>query len=193
MAISSIRDLANYSGWRSRLLPAHFDGRMFHVESGSVESGRAIVLHEFPKRDVPYAEDMGKRAEEFSVRGYIIQYPKDTGVPLYSRNYTLARDQLRARLQQGGAGTLQLPMIEPMSVVCSRARLTEEERLGGYCVFDMSFVEQGASPLTPVVDPTQSLVKASQDLRQTVIQAISQPQVSATPRLSTAVSGGRPF
>jgi len=81
MAISTIRDLS--SPWRAKLMPANFDTFMFHCESGSRENGRRIVTHEFLKKDLPYSEDMGRRAIEFSVRGYIIQYPTDTGVPLY--------------------------------------------------------------------------------------------------------------
>jgi prophage DNA circulation protein len=191
--IATIRDLSRFSGWRSKLLPAHFAGRLFHVETGSRENGRSIVLHEFPKKDFPYAEDMGKRAVEFTVRGYCIQYPMDTSIPLYMRDYTVARDQLVARLEQGGAGQLQLPMMLPMMVACSRYRLTEEQRFGGYCVFDMSFVEQGASPFTPTVDPTENLVKASQALKDQVVASISRSRVSPRPILTGRVSGGVPF
>ena len=62
MAVSTIRDLAQSSTnpggspWRARLLPAHFDGCMFHVEAGSQEGGRRIVTHEFPKKDLTYYE-----------------------------------------------------------------------------------------------------------------------------------------
>jgi prophage DNA circulation protein len=145
---------------------------LFHVESGSMENGRSIVLHEFPKRDTPYAEDMGRRAVEFAVRGYCIQYPSDTGVSLYMKDYTIARDLLRDRLETGGAGALQLPMFPPVVVTCSRYRLTEEERFGGYCVFDMTFVEQGASPFTNVSDPTSALMAESIKMRAQIKAAL---------------------
>lgn len=183
--IATIRDLASVSDrfglispWRTKLLPAHFDGKQFHVESGSRESGRSIVLHEFPKSDTPYAEDMGRRASEFSVRGYIIQYPANTGATLYQRDYTIARNELVERLEAGGSGQIQLPMMIPMIVTCSRFRLSEEERYGGYCVFDMTFVEQGASPYQAVVDPTEQLVRRSQELRGAVLGAITRASVS---------------
>jgi prophage DNA circulation protein len=165
---------------------------LFPVESGGVESGRSIVMHEFPKRDVPYAEDMGKRAIEVSVRGYIIQYPQETTIPLYKRDYTEARDQLRERLDQGGAASLQLPMIAPLVVTCSRYRLTEEERYGGYCVFDMSFVEQGVAPFIPAVDPTEALIQKSKELRSNILDQIKMARVSAKPlsRSRQLSSGG---
>src|SRR5262245_29611789 len=128
MAVASIRDLAAVEPWRNRLMPAHFDTFMFHCESGSRENGRRIVTHEFPKKEYPYSEDLGKRAVEFTVRGYIVQFVTDTSIPLYRRDYTDARNALQARLETGVPGSLQLPLQAPMVVVCSRYRLTEEER-----------------------------------------------------------------
>jgi prophage DNA circulation protein len=171
MAVTNIRDLP--SPWRTRLLPAHFDGFLFHCEAGSRENGRRIVTHEFPKKELPYSEDMGKRATEFSVRGYIIQFVTDTGSPLYQRDYTFPRDALQSRLEEGRSGNLQLPLQFPMLVRCSRYRLTEEDRLGGYCVFDMSFVELGAPPFAPSPSSYQNLVQQSQNLRAEVLAAIT--------------------
>jgi prophage DNA circulation protein len=197
MPVASIRDLAQISPWRWRLLPAHFDGYMFHVESGSRESGRRIVTHEFPKKDLPYSEDMGRRAIEFSVRGYIIQFVGDANMGLvaknniYQRDYTQARDLLQQRLDTAGPGPLQLPLAAPIMVVCTRYRLTEEERAGGYCVFDMGFVELGASPFQPQPDATGNLSAQSQALAARVQQVMSGIETkaraisAATPRMIT--------
>jgi prophage DNA circulation protein len=173
MAIATIRDLAQISPWRQKLLPAHFDGKLFHVEAGSMESGRRIVTHEFPKKDIPYSEDMGKKATEFTVRGYIIQFLYDTGVDLYRRDYTKARNLLQERLDTGGYGTLQLPMMRPMTVVCSRYRMTEEERTGGYVTFDMTFVELGAPPFKQTVNATSNLIAQSEALKSQIVAVLS--------------------
>jgi len=127
------------------MMPAKFRDCRFHVETAVRESGRRIVPHEFPKRDLPYAEDMGRRQREFTVRGYIIVYPRDLqgpGLDLYAKNYIPARDKLIAALETEGPAVLQLPLL------CTRYRVTEESRLGGYCVFDMSFTEYGKAPAT---------------------------------------------
>jgi prophage DNA circulation protein len=126
-----------------------FRNARFHVDTGVRESGRRIVPHEFPKRDVPYAEDMGRRAREFTVRAYIIVYPMERAAdahPLHKRNYIPARDALIAALETEGPAELQLPLLGVLNVACSRYRITEEDKLGGYCVFDMSFVEYGQAP-----------------------------------------------
>jgi prophage DNA circulation protein len=146
--VGSISDIHN--PWRDALVPASFDGNEFFVDVGAKEGGRRLVVHQFPKKDVPYTEDMGRRATEFTVRGYCIQSSRQP-------DYRPARDALQERLDKGGPGQLQLPTMRPMSVACQRYRLTEEERLGGYCVFDMQFVEAGTSPSKPSASPQAQL------------------------------------
>ena len=124
-----IRDIHN--PWRDALLPASFKNVEFHVESASEDNGRRIVVHEFPKKESPYAEDMGRRAFGYMVRGYCISYMVDTDIQLYQRDYRVPRDLLRDALDSGGYGWLQLPTMQPVRVVCDRYRLTEETRFGG--------------------------------------------------------------
>jgi len=160
--------------WRDALLPASFRGEMFHVESGGRENGRRIVLHEFPKRDIPYPEDMGKRAIAWTVRGYCIVYPFVTTIPLYQRDYRIPRDRLITALEKEGPATLQLPTIDPMTVVCQSYRWSEEERLGGYCVFDMQFVEYGDPlPLLDQPSSTPQLVAQSQAMKVQVLAMLA--------------------
>jgi prophage DNA circulation protein len=153
--MGSISDIHN--PWRDDLVPASFDGNEFFVDVGGREGGRRLVVHQFPKKDIPYTEDMGRRATEFTVRGYCIQSSQQ-------RDYRPARDALQRRLDAGGPGDLQLPTMKPMKVACLRYRLTEEERLGGYCVFDMQFVEAGAQPFKPSASPQQQLAQKASAL-----------------------------
>ena len=44
------------------LRPASFRGVAFEVESHSESGGRRVELHEYPLRDTPYAEDLGKKS-----------------------------------------------------------------------------------------------------------------------------------
>jgi prophage DNA circulation protein len=149
--------------WRDALLPASFRGAFFHVEAGSREGGRRIVMHEFPKRNTPYAEDMGRKAVTFTVRAYCIAYPFDTQRTLYQRDYRRPRDILLNALEQEGAGILQLPLLPAMKVVVMQFRLTEEEKTGGYCIFDISFGEAG-QVIKPDDDTRYAVIQASNDL-----------------------------
>jgi len=174
--VASIRDLHN--PWRDDLLPARFRGSaFFHVEQGAIQSGRRIVVHQFPKRDYPYAEDMGREAREFSVRGYCISFPYDTDIPLYQRDYRVARNILINALEQEGYGELQLPTYpatpqSPIMVTCPSYRVTEEQRSGGYCVIDMKFVEQGIPPEVPGPDGQWAVVSRSKYLRDLMVSTL---------------------
>ena len=167
--------------WRDELQPASFRGKMFHVEAGSKESGRHVVVHEFPKRDFPYSEDMGRRTMEFSVRGYIITFPLDTDDPLGKRDYRIARDALIVALEQRGPAVLQLPTIAPFTVMCPQYRWSEEERAGGFCTFDMTFVEYGVAPSTTAPSTQDSIKQNSENLRQRVLAMMSGTEQALRP------------
>lgn len=149
-----------HNPWRDGLLPASYDGNEFFVDVGSRESGNRLVVHQFPKKDQPYTENMGRRAIEFRVRGYVIQSARRP-------DYRPVRDALQQRLEQGmagKAGQLQLPTMRPVSMIIQNYRLTEEERLGGYCVFDMHFVESGTQPFKPTASPQAQLTQSANAL-----------------------------
>ena len=120
---TTILQLLSGIAWRQYLKVASFRGTPFYVESAVRDSGRRIVTHEFPKRDVPYAEDMGRRAREFTVRGYLIVHPSEERFPndlLKRRNYIIARDKLIEALEVEGPSTLQLPLLGMMYGACTR-------------------------------------------------------------------------
>jgi prophage DNA circulation protein len=176
--LSSIAQSIGQPGtiWRDQLMPATFAGQQFHCEANSREGGQRIVTHQFPKRDLPYSETMGRHAMEFTVRGYTIVYPSDSGAaqsPLYQRDYRVPRDNLINALDAGNPAILQLPTQAPMWVCCTRYRMNEEERFGGYCTFDMTFVEYGK---TQNIQPNVgvALVQAAQSLATQATNAMAQ-------------------
>jgi prophage DNA circulation protein len=66
--VTAISDFHN--PWRDMLMQqASFRGVVFHVETGARLSGRRTVVHEYPKRNDPYAEDMGRAARRFHFQG----------------------------------------------------------------------------------------------------------------------------
>jgi prophage DNA circulation protein len=170
---SNILALRSGIAWRSSLRRASFRGAQFHVDTGVRESGRRVVNHEFPKRNTPYAEDMGRRGREFTVRGYIIVYPRDTGDLLQQKNYIPARDSLILALETDGSANLQLPTLGVLNVMCQRYRVTEEDKLGGYCVFDMTFTEFGQAPATGTRDSAAGVTYAAANLGNATQTAIT--------------------
>lgn len=175
--------------WRDQLLPATYAGNQFHCDSNSREGGQRIITHEFPKKDLPYSETMGRHAMQFTVRGYCIVFPSDTSLPLYQRDYRVPRNNLINALDAGQPALLQLPTQAPMMVVCTRYRMNEEEKLGGYCTFDMTFTEYGS---TTNVSPNVSaaLLNSSQKMIDVVKSVMAQVQgITTGPNAPTAPGG----
>ncbi|HEY7419781.1 MAG TPA: DNA circularization N-terminal domain-containing protein [Ktedonobacteraceae bacterium] len=129
--------------WRDALMQqASFKGVIFHVETGARLSGRRTVVHEYPKRNDPYSEDMGRQARRFHIQGYLIYRPNN---PLYE--YTSQRYALYSALESDDAGKLIHPSIAPggMQCMCERFTMVENRQRGGFTEFEMQFVEAGSA------------------------------------------------
>ena len=113
------------------LVPAFFRMAPFHVDANSRTSGRRIVLHEFPKRDTPYAEDMGRSARRFPVTGYVI-----------GPDYQIWRELLVLALEAEGPGLLILPTLLQRDTILVQPReytVRETRQAGGMAEFEMQF------------------------------------------------------
>ncbi len=137
-----IRDVQN--SWRSLLtMQASFRTVIFHVETGARLSGRRTVLHEYPKKNLPYAEDMGRHAKRFHFSGYLIYRPNG------SYDYVSQRLKLVRALEEDGPGQLVHPVFTnpeggPFWVMVERYTMVENRQRGGFTEFEMQFVEVGA-------------------------------------------------
>jgi len=136
------------SPWRARLRPASFRGAGFHVEVGARTAGRRLALHEYPKRDTPYAEDLGRRGMSFPITGYCIG-------PFYLDD----RDALLDALDAEGSGTLVHPTLGEFLVKAGPCAAQERRERGGYVEFEMQFVEAGEDDAFDVQDDTQAMTR----------------------------------
>jgi len=139
------------SGWRASLKPASFRGVAFFVEQRELEGGRRAVTHEFPGRDMPFTEDMGRKAATFTVEAYVI-----------GAGYMTARDQLEAACNAEGPGALIVPWSPERQLVCTGMRLRESAKEGGMARFSLTFAEAGSetSPTGAVLPGVLSGTKA---------------------------------
>lgn len=118
--------------WRDELHPASFRGVPFHVESDSMPVGRRTQLHEYPQRDKPTVEDLGRVARETKLVAFVV------GDDCY-----VLRDDLLLALDQPGPGELIHPWFGRMNVTATSCKVTHERREGGVVRFDLSFIEEG--------------------------------------------------
>lgn len=121
-------------GWRENYQQASFRGALFYVDTIDGTYGRRSVTHEYPDRDKPYTEDLGRKAREFTVSAYAV-----------GSEYQSIRDALISACEAPGAGQLVHPYKGRMTVCCTALTVRESRKDGGYCEFSITFVEDGAS------------------------------------------------
>jgi prophage DNA circulation protein len=121
--------------WKDSLRPASFRGAAFHMDDRSHETGRRIHNHEYPKRDLNFAEDMGRRTRTWSVNAYVI-----------GEDYMALRVRLIAACERQGPGTYVDRWRGSQQAVCEQITLTETEHEGRWCRFSIRFIAAGSQP-----------------------------------------------
>lgn len=131
------RAAAKPRSWRARLRPASWRGVPFYIEEGSAAVGRRFQMHEYPQRDTPWAEDLGRRQRTWNVTGYVL-----------GDGYMALRDRMISACEQSGTGKLVHPYLGDLNVVCVSCNYTERDQDGGICRFQFVFAEpgQGGAP-----------------------------------------------
>lgn len=119
--------------WREELKgTASFRGVPFRTTDAAIGVGRRSVLNEYPLRDTPYNEDLGRRARLYEIEGYVI-----------GDDYLDQRDALIEALETPGPGELVHPRYGSVwvSLHGDHVRLKEGPREGGIARFTIVFVE----------------------------------------------------
>jgi len=139
-------------GWKDKLQPASFRGVPFFVEGDDATFGRRTQVHEYPQRDKPFAEDLGRATREYSLTAFIV-----------GADFQAQRDKLQAAIEQEGAGQLVHPFYGQIVVSVKDYRVSHSRENGGMCTISMSFVEAGELSFPQAKDRTQSLATRAAD------------------------------
>lgn len=124
------------------LVGASFRGVSFCVDVSERQGGRRTVTHEFPLRDDPYLEDLGRRARTFRLDGYVV-----------GDDYLTQKDALLAALEdQGGPGELVHPYYGVRRAICTSVSVHEARTEGGWAVFAIEFAEAPTQAPVPIED-----------------------------------------
>lgn len=119
--------------WKDRLQPASFRGVPFKVDREDAGVGRRVETHEYPNRDKPYTEDLGKVTFRPNITAYVI------GDDCFEQ-----RDRLIEALNKPGPGTLVHPTFGELNVcVDGEIRVSTTGSEGRMVRFDLQFVEAG--------------------------------------------------
>lgn len=135
-------------GFEVRRRVAKFRGIPIEILGSSRGGGRRLDVHEFGKREKPWAEDMGRAARSFSVRGIVI-----------GSDHDLDGEKLEAAFEKNGPGELILPHRAPISVAVRSYQFEEPERETRLQRFDVEFVEAGVPAIPGARKNTSGNVK----------------------------------
>lgn len=138
----------NQPGWAQRMVTATFNDLPFLTESHDTKGGRRLVVHEFPGSEQPDVEDLGGKADEFSLNAYFI-----------GADYDLFRDKFLLALNTPGAVWLIHPWRGALWVRAHSWSVHESNDKGGYCTVNVSFVPGGQTQAI-LVDRTDLAIAA---------------------------------
>lgn len=117
------------------LIGASFRGVPFFVDSSSRSGGRRAFTHEIMGSDIPVRDDLGRKAIDFRVDGYVL-----------GDDYVRHRNALLDALENtSGPGELIHPFYGRRRVQCGEVTVRESIRDGGMAVISIEFLD---APLT---------------------------------------------
>lgn len=118
------------SEWRDRMQGASFRGVPFWLDGDSVNVGRRTQVHEYPQRDQPYVEDLGRRTREYKFTGFVA-----------GDDCLAQRDKLLTALDTPGPGELVHPWFGRMTVTAGDCEVSHARNEMGVVRFSMAFID----------------------------------------------------
>ncbi|MDX1603768.1 MAG: DNA circularization N-terminal domain-containing protein [Salinimicrobium sediminis] len=113
---------------------ASYKGVPFAITSSEVSFGRRLVTHEYPLKNQPYTEDLGRRVRIFTITGFIL-----------GPSYLDVRDRLVALSENGETGELIHPYYGNLRVDCRELKCQDSNDETRLMRFQAIYVESGES------------------------------------------------
>lgn len=140
---------------------ASFRGVPFNFDTAERQGGRRGVTHEYPFRDEPFREDLGRQVRKFTVEGHVV-----------GADYLTAKQRLIDALESpSGPGELVHPYYGTRHVAVTGFRVRESATDGGLARFSIEFEETPSAPKEPtaVVDTSTVLTTKAGAARAAVV------------------------
>lgn len=140
--------------WRDGLHKASFRGVECLYDGANTDRGRRLSVTEYPQRNRPDVEDLGRSARRYHVTLYLLASRLGT-------SYWSQRDRLIEALEADGAGTLVHPYYGSLQVLVESCSDRYSTREGGRVTFECTFVESGEAEEPRASTRTASVLRAS--------------------------------
>lgn len=161
--------------WLDNYRKAKFRNVSFFVPSAENSGGRRGAIFEFPNRDIPYVEDMGRKARRHTVDAIIV-----------GDNYMSIRNDLINALEKKGSGKLVHPYIGTLDVLCIDYTFSERVEEGRMVKFSMNFVETG------LLKFPETIIDTTGDVAAKKLSALQQAKLNYTNRMLALQRARRP-
>jgi prophage DNA circulation protein len=143
-------------------LEGFFLGFPFKIARERGEGGRRGPLHEYPDRDEPYFEDLGRRARRWELNVYFVGPTADLQADLW--------DKL---LWKGTTGPLILPRLRRERVKAQTWSYDRDAGKGNWVSCQVTFVEAGQNQFpAPSTSWPHALLEAALDARTAFADAL---------------------
>lgn len=133
---------------------ASYDGISFEVTDSSLSFGRRTVVHDYPQRDMPYVEDLGRATNKITLNGFII------GVDYIEKAKRLIK-KIESSSKSNEAKLLVHPWLGSLRVIPTDIPSLSWNTTKRIATFSFTFTEAGEKPKA-----TYSLSGAISNLRQ---------------------------
>lgn len=120
------------SDFARKLRQASFRGIAFYISEATDDTERRHTVHEYPQKDTPYIEDLGKGAQSFTLQVFLI-----------GEACVQQAKALRKAVLSGKTGTLVHPFEGSIRVFGTKANFNYQTSVLRYVSGSISFVEAG--------------------------------------------------
>ena len=136
------------AGWTKQLQPASYRGIAFGVLSSDGKFGRRNAIHEYPYRDTPWVEDLGRSARRITLQGFIV-----------GDDVIQQRDRMIAAVESPEAAELVHPTLGRLKAALIDFGCHERWDNGRYFELNFSFIEAGNRVFPAATASTSDAVK----------------------------------
>ena len=137
--------------WEESYRKGSFRGVPFVTKDDLLRGGRRGVVHEYPMRNLPYPQDIGKKARRYQLNAILV-----------GDDYMMQRDALIGALETPGPGILVHPYYGQVEVALDgEYTISQTTENGGMCRVTATFVDAGANVFPAAVADTAAAMKAA--------------------------------
>ena len=149
--------------WATELRRATFRGVPFGVLGAEKMLGRRIALHEYPYRDDPWAEDLGRGTRRHRVQGFLLEHARYGGGDVIAQ-----RRSMETAAEQKGVATLVHPTLGSLQVTLQDLNVVERFEIGRVFELQFTLIEGGSQALPQVLSAFGSILADASSLLNAV-------------------------